>query len=252
MDEPVNQFRQPVAEPFVNQTVTSRRLNRYLVPIALALGVLLIIGGITLGMNGRNRTVVSLPDFSPTLSTPEPTPTPTQTPTPTASPISPPSPSPTISSQTKKAIGSVKGAATAKPVAQVTPLSLPSPLVSPSLPAFQPVVPLPDFQPQFSQSPSLAQPIGINVKVSTPTAEYSVNVPANSTVLNTMQTASQAGLNFKTQEFSFGSFITEINGQAQGDGKFWTYKLNGVFANKGVSSQTVNNGDTVSWILSAG
>jgi hypothetical protein len=81
--------------------------------------------------------------------------------------------------------------------------------------------------------------------------QYSLELPADSTVDTAMQQASQ------NYQFSYvtknhpglGKFVDEIAGQKsnKAQGWYWIYYMNGKLANAGVSTVKVKAGDTISW-----
>lgn len=280
MDESPNQFRVPEPSPkpleqTTEQTTTKtvvhdKSLSRMATPLIIALGLLLVAGGIIFGLR-QDKPIVSLPDYSPKYASPSPTPSPVAspaTPTPSASPVASPSASPTVVIQptpshkskrhtykhpkrakAKKSVAVapiVKGVATSKPVA-----SQPSPLPT-FLPEYQPVVSLPDFQPQYVQpSPSPTAKQTVTVHLSVAGRSYTTEVQPGATVLQVFQSLTSQGLSYKTKSFSgLGELVTEINGQAENGSQYWKYSLNGIFATKGVSNQTVSEGDMIVWTLS--
>lgn len=240
-------------------------------PALLGLGILLLIGGIVLGMRNQNPRIVDLPEYSPIYISP-------------ASSSLPPEESPVSSPKT--ANGSPIADLAARPVIQASPVALApagrqlsspkvrgsatvegptKPIIGPvvrpvpstpatiqiinsNLPPYQPTEVLSEFSPQFvSPSPSPTQ----TVSLSLPGKQYTIAIRSGITVLEVIQIASQQGLSYRIQEFSgLGSKVVELNGQAEGNSKFWTYTINGIFATRGISSQTVTVNDQIVWTLS--
>lgn len=228
--------------------------DKYFAPVAVGLGILLIIGGIYLGVT-NNQKVTQLPNYSPVfVSSPV-----TVAPTPAAALPSPTAQATSTPPSTRQEATSTKGGvvtpsrvkAVAKPKVGVqTPLPLYSPQAP--LPLYSPGLPLPDYQPQFvSPSPSPVAPATVSVNLQVPGRTYTISVRNNATVLQVFEEATRVGLSYRSHDFQgLGKMIIEINNQAQGNGQWWTYTINGVFAQKGVSTQTVGPGDTISWTFS--
>jgi hypothetical protein len=78
---------------------------------------------------------------------------------------------------------------------------------------------------------------------------YSVFVPVGSTVFEAMSTASMTkGLSFRASDYpGLGFFVEEINGIKNGQGKYWTLYVNGVYSNVGASSYELESGDRIEW-----
>lgn len=261
--------------------------EKWLVPVAVGLGLLLIVGGIAL-LGLKKKQVAQLPDYSPVFVTPQASPSVS----PSASPTPEPSPTPTQmpaepENQTKGGIanGTVKGTTTVKKQAMCAtgylscndmvnasgrttkptsapqqPLALPAyepQYIGSELPSYQPnsgTSQLANYQPQYeplpspSPTPTVKQTISVSLVV--PGKTYALEVRKDATVLELFQTAKSQGLSYATQSYSgLGEQITQINGQSQGDGKYWLYSINGRFATKGASVQTVNENDRVTWEL---
>lgn len=285
MEDSPNQFRHTTTEtPNETKTETVRSterttattpaMDRWLTPAIIGLGALLILGGVYLFKTDRSGKTTQLPDYSPVFATPAASQSPAVSPSPAESPTSTPSGS-TDSESTEVAIQAtpatqtvgksapvvkpspaVKGATTqtTKQIAQKTATQTitVTPSIAPTaantstanLPMYQPVVDLPEYQPQFIDN-------SITVSLQVPSGSYSVKVAAGATVLDVFKAAQAQGLRYETQEFSgLGTMIVSINGVGQDNGKYWTYKINGNFASKGASQQTVNQGDTIVWTLS--
>jgi hypothetical protein len=259
MDEAPNQFRKVETETeTTTQTINPEPDNKTnLAPLAIGLGILLIIGGIYLGLTSRKEKIGTLPAYSPVVVTP-------------LAKISSPSPQltddshdtgntvavvPTETGDQTTDQGVVKGTSTQKKTTNKTSTKVqiqsPLPIFTPSLPLpeFSPVVALPDFQPQFvNPEPSVKQTDTISLVV--PGTRYQVEVTKGSVVLTVLNSAKAQGLIFQSTNFgSLGELITSINGQSQSSSKFWTYTVNGTCANKGVSFQTISDGATVTFVL---
>lgn len=236
---------------------TTIRNDRFLSPAAIALGILLILGGIVLGLNGnKDKQLADLPEYSPVyVASPTPSAESSPSPTPTEEPTVAPVKSETaVATKGGVIVGKVLGTTTVKTapkqVAQTTTTSLPNYVPNSSnvsLPAYQPAVSLPDYQPQYaSPSPSPIQSVSLRV----PGASYAVQINGEVKVIDVLTAARNHGLHFTTQSYSgLGELVTEINGQVQGDNRFWTYTFNGTCVPRGISSQTVKNGDQVQFYL---
>ncbi len=247
-------------EPTQTVRVENRSfIEKYGTPLAIALGLLLIVGGITLGIRTNREANKELADYNPVYLTPEsstnsPVVSPSAAVTPSESQVVvaevTPSPIPTKTT-TKKSIPKVAGTATSKvaPVIKSSPLPAYTPTQS-QLSDYQPVVPLSDYQPQFSApSPEAKQTISVTITVGD--SRYSVEVSPGSTILQSMQSARSQGLNFTTKSFTgLGEMVTEINGQSQTNSQYWTFTVNGAFSQSGISSRTLNAGDVINWTLS--
>lgn len=269
------------------QAPTPTTAEKYILPIAIGLGLLLIVGGIALlGLNSSNKKTANLPDYTPIYITPQIGST---TPMPVASPMSSPvvaiptettSPSGQVAT-TAQSTGTTKGAQTVKApvksttkaaanVAPLTKIASPQlPVYSPNsgLPEYTPKTEIPEYQPQYvevqnqvqaqpSSNTTTTQPAPtakqtITVTLSAAGQSYSVEVRKNATVLEVLQAAQSHGFQFKTEDFSgLGKKITEINGVRETTTQYWVYKINGKFAEKGISSQTINENDQIVWTLS--
>lgn len=278
--KPVNTFRK--VETAETKRVETTDQKSWLLPAALALGLLLIVGGLlTLvrGLQKEDETVADLPEYSPayvspssasstTPSSESSSPSPTvsqsetarQTPTPAVT-----SPAPQIATNLRP-VPQVKGRDVVRsPKVKSTTRPQPRTMVSPVatvhaevLPVYQPIVDLPAYSPQYSQqttsptpNPTPTAQQTVTVTLSVPGRAYSVAVPAGSTVLTVLEEARKnLGLSYSTEDFgSLGKKITELNGLREGNGQYWFYKVNGSYASKGVSSQTVNQGDLIEWEL---
>jgi hypothetical protein len=53
----------------------------------------------------------------------------------------------------------------------------------------------------------------------------------------------------KAKKYSFGYFVTSINGTAGNGPKYWTLYVNGKESNVGASSYMTKNSDTITWKL---
>lgn len=53
----------------------------------------------------------------------------------------------------------------------------------------------------------------------------------------------------KSKKYSFGYFVTSINGVAGNGPKYWTFYVNNKEASVGASSYTTKNSDRISWKL---
>jgi uncharacterized protein DUF4430 len=53
----------------------------------------------------------------------------------------------------------------------------------------------------------------------------------------------------QTKHYSFGDFVTAINGSVGNGPKYWTFYVNGKESNVGASSYSTKNGDTITWKL---
>jgi hypothetical protein len=267
-NETPNQFRQSQSPVHSTEEPMGAKLpepERELAPktgwqnaVLIGLGVLLIVGGIALGLRNHDSSkIVDLPDYS--VETPGPSgevsETPAESPTPTeesasptpASPDNQPSSAPVVaksSSQTRKVA--------AQPVKKITATSTVQP-VSSSLPEYSPVyqavVGLPEYQPQVSSPSPTAQTI--TIRLVTPGHTYTIEAYQTVTVAALMQAARSQGFSYETKQFSFGSLVTSINGQSEGNGKYWTFTKNGDFSQLGIDAQTVSNGDVIAWSLAA-
>ncbi len=294
--ETTNRFRKIETKTEINQvlqTETHTQRN-WLLPAALALGLLLIVGGLlTLvrGLQKSDETIADLPEYTPAFVSPATSPSPSTDSSPVASPTptedaASTTPTPAVESPlptflpttppkvaalpraAKKVLGSVKGGDTVKrPPGGTAKGPQPKVFISPVgrvqaeiLPLYQPVVSLPTYQPHYSSStptptatpsptPTASQTISVSLSV--PGRVYSINVAPGSTVLAVLDEARKVmGLTYSTEDFGqLGKKITEINGLREGNGLYWFYKINGAFASKGVSSQTVSQGDLIEWEL---
>ncbi len=237
--------------------VTPNRLS--LGPIAMGLGLLLILGGIALGISRNKEDVDKLPEYNAMYNGTS-VPTAVQSPSPSAAtnpsavavvevsptPVNQPATNPTSIIKTTK-----KVAAAVKPLPQFTPTSAAATNPSPSLPAYQPVVALPDYTPQHI-SPSPSPSPMTSVTLAAGGKNYSVSVRASATVYDVMQTASAQGFSFEVKDYSgLGKMVISINGVSQTGERFWTYTINGASASLGISSQTVKQGDVIVWTLSS-
>ncbi|MCA9375472.1 MAG: DUF4430 domain-containing protein [Candidatus Doudnabacteria bacterium] len=93
------------------------------------------------------------------------------------------------------------------------------------------------------------QEISVRLTISGPGGgAYTVTTTQGTTVESVMRSAT--GLVFVTKPFAgMGSFVESINGVANNEaaGLYWTFYLNGAFASRGISAQTVNDGDQIEW-----
>lgn len=233
--------------------------ERYVAPLAVALGVLLIIGGIILGIR-RNDDVAQLPEYSPVISSAAPNATPSvqASTTPTGSPTGEVKivELPSTSSNTKGGVNYAPTSAAKKQAQQPAYKAAVAPKQSQSLPEYKAESSLPDYQPNSNlpayQPTTVATPEKqtVTVALKSPGRSYNVEVMPGSTVQQVMQAARSAGFIYETKQFDFGVLVTSINGQSQTNTQYWKYEINGVFASKGISEQTINAGDTIVWTLS--
>lgn len=256
-------------------TRTFELLNRHATPIMFTLGLLLVIGGVVLGQrqDNKNNDIVVLPDYSPVISTNSPTALKSILPTPFASPLSTDVPSPVPSSPvltqalpsplpSVAAINTVKTSPikskTAKIIAKpknAKPSSAPPADASTSLLAYAPTIlevtatsPLPDYSPRYIEN-NPEKKVTVTLAVAGKT--YSTQIKENSTVIEAMEALKERGLSFRTQHFpGLGEQIIEINGLAQGSGKYWLYTINGTLATQGASTQKVTETTVITWALS--
>ncbi len=75
---------------------------------------------------------------------------------------------------------------------------------------------------------------------------YDVKVPKDSTVFEAMEAS---GMIFDYEVSSWGIFITSIEGVAQREsaGIYWTYTINGEFAELGIADITVTDDMMIEW-----
>ncbi|TET53455.1 MAG: DUF4430 domain-containing protein, partial [Actinobacteria bacterium] len=79
---------------------------------------------------------------------------------------------------------------------------------------------------------------------------YPTKLACSSTVFDLLKTASaQYGFSLKYKNYSFGVFITEIDGlkEDKASSMYWLYYINGNLANKGASEKKINEGDKILW-----
>ena len=93
----------------------------------------------------------------------------------------------------------------------------------------------------------------IKVTLSVLDKKYDIQVKEGSTVFEMMnalekQSSEDNLFSFKyTNNFSMGSFITEINGIKGLPGKYWIYYVNDKLASVGVSKYVLKEGDIINW-----
>lgn len=141
-----------------------------------------------------------------------------------------------------------------------------APAVTPVVPVGVPtspssIVPTPSPSPPSSTAPTPTQPakeqpvpasMHIRFSIGGPKpSQFTVDAPTGSTVEQVMQIARKKKLlSYTTSGYSgLGSLVEGINGVQQ-DTKaalYWSYKINGVYASLGVSSQNLKDGDFVYW-----
>lgn len=78
-----------------------------------------------------------------------------------------------------------------------------------------------------------------------PIAEYTVNVPAGTSVLDAMNSIEGLEVNFNEEEGVIDQIGDYTNDYAAGE--TWAYLYNGSYAELGVVSQTLEPGDEISW-----
>jgi hypothetical protein len=242
--------------------------DKHVTRVAIGLGVLLIIGGIFLGIRTNRAELASLPGYNPSYLSPatsapasSPEAMPTSQSTPDTQPNNPKANSDSTKEATRHKAKKITSSMLASPSNKTSPLPGFSP--ESGLPFYTAVAILPNYLPAFiasptpspiselepSPTPTAQQTISVNLAVSG--KSYRLAVHLQTTVLEVLQAATKQGLSYKTQHFSgLGDKIIEINGQTEGGGYFWTYTVNGVFASKGVTNQTVSEGDVIVWTLS--
>lgn len=279
VDNPANHHEEPMGAILPIPEIESPSPNKWQNPVLIGLGVLLVIGGIALGFNKKDSGVelVELPDYTPTEVSPStelvalnPVDSPSNGTTPESSPsVSPttkttikPSPA-TNENQQKVAVKLDQAKPVLKPIANNLPIKTvdaisdlaPTPVDTPvatPLPDFEPiyqaVVPLTEYQPQFNQ-PIASPSQSLAVKLVIAGQVYEVQVNQSTTVSEIMRQALSQGLTYELKAYSFGSLVTSINGQSQGNGNYWTFKKNGIFSSLGIDQQTVSPGDKIEWSL---
>lgn len=288
VDNPANHHEEPMGAILPIPEIESPSPNKWHNPVLIGLGVLLVIGGIALGFNKKDSSVelVELPDYTPTEVSPStelvalnPADSPSNETAPNAtnpinSPSSPTSSvlsaSPTIKpaikasptnkvNQQKVAVNLDRAKPALKPIANNLPVKTADSLsgleptsVATPLPDFEPiyqaVVPLTEYQPQFNQ-PVASPSQNLTVKLVIAGQVYEVAVSQSTTVSEVMRLALSQDLTYELKAYSFGSLVTSINGQNQGNGNYWTFKKNGIFSSLGIDQQTVNPGDKIEWSL---
>ena len=78
--------------------------------------------------------------------------------------------------------------------------------------------------------------------------DYPVTISSDMTVLAALKAT--AGLTIETKTFTgIGDYVSAINGQSEGDGKYWLYSINGQEATEGVSTAKIKAGDTIEFNL---
>lgn len=259
--------QEPVEKTPVQLTDLEKERSRRLIPLAIGLGLLLIVGGIVFLSSTRNKQVVNLPDYTPDLVTPySSTAAATPTPTPSTSSVATiivTSPTPQVagtqtsgptntSRQTSKTSGQTK--TKSSPLPQYTPqseLANYQPNSEP-LPDYTPNSSLPEYQPQYSGSDTNSNDNNITVSMKITSKNntvktYDLTVNKDATVYEVMQAAQSKGLAFtSTYNTTFGSEqIQYING----DGPNWIYCINSMTncPNRGVSVIKVQAGDQILW-----
>ena len=94
-----------------------------------------------------------------------------------------------------------------------------------------------------------------NIKVSLTVSDkkYDTEIKKDSSLIEAMKKIELESINenkfsFKyTDNYSLGSFITEINGAKGTPGKYWIYYVNGNLASVGVSNYILKDGDIINW-----
>lgn len=92
--------------------------------------------------------------------------------------------------------------------------------------------------------------IVLSVVVPTGSTTYAVTAYAGDTVEEAMQKASTKGFSSETKSFGgIGAYVTSINGLAEDEasGLYWIYYLNDTPATAGISTQQLQDGDTIEW-----
>lgn len=83
--------------------------------------------------------------------------------------------------------------------------------------------------------------------------KFESKVSSGSTVMDLLKISSKGnGFSLSYKDTSAGAFVDEIYGMKNDttNGKYWTYKVNGKFADIGASGYVVLDGDTIEWIYS--
>ncbi len=81
---------------------------------------------------------------------------------------------------------------------------------------------------------------------------YDIEIKEGSSVIDVMKKLEEESINnlfsFKySDNYSLGSFVTEINGAKGTPGKYWIYYVNGKLASVGVSNYILKDGDIINW-----
>jgi hypothetical protein len=82
------------------------------------------------------------------------------------------------------------------------------------------------------------------------TTTYNVSVPVGATVSDLMVLARKQGLSYTTKQFGgLGAYVNSINGLSEDTnaGMYWVYRVNNVKATAGISTKTLNRGDSLQW-----
>ncbi|MBK5215473.1 MAG: DUF4430 domain-containing protein [Candidatus Pacebacteria bacterium] len=93
----------------------------------------------------------------------------------------------------------------------------------------------------------------IKVSLTVLDKKYDIEIKKDSSLIEVMKKIELESINenkfsFKyTDNYSLGSFITEINGARGTPGKYWIYYVNGELASVGVSNYILKDGDIINW-----
>jgi hypothetical protein len=93
-------------------------------------------------------------------------------------------------------------------------------------------------------------PNTINVSLKVDSNNYAVAVNPGATVLDVMKKAADQGFAYSGQDSaSMGYYVDEVNGVKNNNdkGQYWSFYINDKMAQAGISTQTVQAGDTITW-----
>ncbi len=82
--------------------------------------------------------------------------------------------------------------------------------------------------------------------------DVAVQVASGSTVFDVLEAS---GISYNAADSSYGPYVTSINGLAErehGSSSGWMFTINGDYADSGMSSATVSDGDAVVWVYFVG